>query len=166
MLTNFVRQFTGTYDIGLRVQPDSDGTLPYICHIDKLDEVLEPISTFLKFHQNTNTLVLVRTNSMVKKLRIVLKGLLEPEQIITMHKAKGLECQNCIVIDPRLSGTVMDTKEEFNRLIYTSVTRPKDALMLVNSLSNSHYYKDGNDYEDINILDVLANLNGVIDAIS
>lgn len=166
MLTNFVRQFTGTYNMGLRVQPDSDGTLPYICHIDKLDEVLEPISAFLKFHQNTNTLVLVRTNSMVKKLRIVLKGLLEPEQIITMHKAKGLECQNCIVIDPRLSGTVMDTKEEFNRLIYTSVTRPKDALMLVNSLSSSHYYKDGNDYEDINILDVLANLNGVIDAIS
>ena len=82
-----------------------------------------------------------------------------------MHKAKGLECQNCIVIDPRFSGKVMDTKEEFNRLIYTAVTRPKDNLMLINSLSNTHYYKDGNDHEDINILDVLSNLEGVIQSL-
>lgn len=162
MLTNFVRQFTGTKSRSLRVQPNSDGTPPYICHVDTLDDVLEPIEAFLKKHQNADTLILVRTNSMVKKLRAALKRLLEPEQVITMHKAKGLECQNCIVIDPRFSGSVMDTKEEFNRLIYTAVTRPKYNLMLINSLSNTHYYKDGNDHEDINILDVLSNLEGAI----
>lgn len=162
MLTNFVRQFTGTDNRGLRVRPDSDGTLPHICHVDRLDNVLKPISAFLKKHHNTDTLVLVRTNSMVKKLRTTLKGLVDPEQVITMHRAKGLECQNCVVIDPRFSGTVMDTKEEFNRLIYTSITRPKNGLLLINSLSNTHYYKDGNDYEDINILDVLSNLKNVI----
>ncbi|WP_421133278.1 UvrD-helicase domain-containing protein [Alteromonas sp. A079] len=162
MLTNFVRQFTGTESSGLRVQANSDGTPPSICHVDRLDKVLKPINAFLKMHHNTDTLVLVRTNSMVKTLRTKLKGLLEPEQVITMHKAKGLECQNCIVIDPRFSGKVMDTKEEFNRLIYTAVTRPKDNLMLINSLSNTHYYKDGNDHEDNNILDVIASQNEII----
>ncbi|APD87313.1 hypothetical protein BM527_15115 [Alteromonas sp. Mex14] len=162
MLTNFVRQFTGTGSRGLRVRPDSDGTLPHICHVDRLDNVLKPISAFLKKHHNTDTLILVRTNSMVKKLKTTLKGLVDPEQVITMHRAKGLECQNCIVIDPRFSGNVIDTKKEFNRLIYTAVTRPKYNLMLINSLSNTHYYKDGNDHEDINILDVLSNLEGAI----
>lgn len=165
MLTNFVRQFTGTDSRSLLVQPNSDGTPPHICHVDRFDDVLEPIGTFLKKHQIADTLILVRTNSMVKKLRAALKRLLEPEHVITMHKAKGLECQNCIVIDPRFSGKVMDTKEEFNRLIYTAVTRPKDNLMLINSLSNTHYYKDGNDHEDINILDVLSNLEGVIQSL-
>lgn len=165
MFTNFVRQFTGTDSRGLRVRSDSDGSLPHICHVDRLDDVLKPISAFLKMHHNTDTLVLVRTNSMVKKLRTALKELLEPEQVITMHKAKGLECQNCIVIDPRYSGKVIDTKEEFNRLIYTSITRPKNGLLLINSLSNTHYYKDGNDYEDINILDVVASQNEIIRAI-
>ncbi len=164
MLTNFVRQYTGTGSRSLQVQPDFDGTPPYICHADGLDDVLKPISDFLEKHQNADTLILVRTNSMVKKLRTALKGLLEPEQVITMHKAKGLECQNCIVIDPRFSGTVMDTKEEFNRLIYTSITRPKNGLLLINSMSNTHYYKGGNDYEDINILDVVASQNVIIRA--
>lgn len=164
MLTNFVRQFTGTESRSLQVQPNSNGTPPHICHADRLDDVLKPISAFLKMHHNTDTLVLVRTKSMVKKLRTALKGLFEPEQVITMHKAKGLECQNCIVIDPRFSGKVMDTKEEFNRLIYTAVTRPKDALMLINSRSNTQYCKDGDDHEDNNILDVIAIQNEIIRA--
>jgi ATP-dependent DNA helicase UvrD/PcrA len=165
MFTNFVRQFTGTKSRSLRVQPNSDGTTPYIGHIARLEEVFKPISAFLKMHHTTDTLILVRTNSMVKKLRTALKGLVDPEQVITMHKAKGLECQNCIVIDPRFSGSVMDTKEEFNRLIYTSVTRTKNWLLLINSLSNTHYYKDGNDYEDINILDIVASQNEIVRAI-
>lgn len=165
MLTNFVRQFTGTDSRSLQVQPNSNGMPPHICHVDRLDNVLKPIRTFLKMHQNADTLVLVRTNSMAKKLRTALKGLVDPEQVITMHSAKGLECQSCIVIDPRFSGKVMDTKEEFNRLIYTSVTRPMNWLLLINSLSNTHYYKDGNDYEDINILDVVASQNEIIRAI-
>jgi DNA helicase-2/ATP-dependent DNA helicase PcrA len=105
--------------------------------------------------------ILARTKKVVVKINSALKETCDlyfpdiPKDhkfAMTMHKAKGLEYDICIVIDPRFSRSKYDTRDEYLRLIYVAVTRAKKHLIICRKDTQTNAYRSG-DEDDVDILD-------------
>jgi superfamily I DNA/RNA helicase len=162
LITNFVRQFTGSNSVSLKTgERKRKGNMPVLTECTDVDSDAEKIKGYLTQQRMGKVLLLARTNALVERFKQLLADELDIKNIMTIHAAKGLECDSCIVIDPRFSAKrnikfAMDTKVEADRLLYTALSRPSKNLLIVKSASTNHFYIDGNDEDDINLLDQIA----------
>ncbi|MDN3404204.1 UvrD-helicase domain-containing protein [Pseudoalteromonas sp. APC 3218] len=172
-LSNWVRtQISGDLQSLAPVKKGDD--LPMLVEHKTLDEVLpwlvSDIQIKLKNDYKLSSIkIFVRTNvikdRIVKSLTQVLKinkKIRAPDiknMVMTMHSAKGLECQVGYVIDPRFWNSKLDTRDDHLRLIYVALTRASTELIICKSLSGKRIYSDAptKDY----ILDELCNQEGL-----
>lgn len=168
-LSNWVRtQIQDELEPLLPIQ--MDGELPLLVEHNQLDEMMrwlaKDIRAKLKFGYGVDSIkIFVRTNivkdKIVKYLKQALKKnkqIREPDikkLVMTIHGAKGLECQVGYVIDPRFWNSKPDTKDDHLRLMYVALTRASDELIICKSLSGKRIYNDAptSDY----LLDELCN---------
>lgn len=74
---------------------------------------------------------------------------------MTMHAAKGTECDVCFVIDPRFEQYHYDSKDEHLRLHYVALTRAKKELYICKSMHGDSIFSDTNTGGS-HILDLIA----------
>jgi len=161
-LTNFVRGFTGSSNNRLTTYNGKANSKPMMLVAKRLKDALPALTSVLDSIKTNDVLVLARTNNQVDHIRKKLAGKIGRDHIVTMHKSKGLECEVCVVIDPRFTSTIMDSKLEYLRLMYTALTRPSKHLIIVKCESSNHFYRDGEE-TDTDILDIISNIPDLCD---
>ena len=147
-----------------------DGELPVLVEHNQLDEMMswlaKDVSAKLTAGYGIRSIrILVCTNIVKDKIvKYLAKTFKKHKQVsvsdietlvMTIHSAKGLECQVGYVIDPRFWNSKPDTKDEHLRLMYVALTRASDELIICKSLSGKQIYSDirSSDY----LLDELCN---------
>lgn len=161
-LTNFVRGFTGSSNNRLTTYNGNADSKPMMLVAKRLKDAFADLTSVLDSIKTNDVLVLARTNNQVDHIRKELAGKIGRDHIVTMHKSKGLECEVCVVIDPRFTGSIMDSKLEYLRLMYTALTRPSKHLIIVKCDSSNHFYRDGEE-TDTDILDIISNIPDLCD---
>ena len=154
-LTNFVRGLVDRSASLLVTCNENIGMQPIFKRCENIRAVGIWLNSYLLDTKIcSNTKILVRTKYQRDHLRDNLRTILNSENIITMHSAKGIECDNCIVIDPRFSNSMSDTRQEYLNLMYVALTRPSKNLIIVSKNTDAHFYKDGG-IDDENVLDII-----------
>ncbi|WAJ69536.1 ATP-dependent helicase [Catenovulum adriaticum] len=172
-LTNFVRQQCDPRAVKLKTV-EEEQCQPKGYRADTIEQACEALYSELlnDFKHSTgqalDILILVRTNKQVQTVQTKLKSLAAnakkrkaikrlSSNVRTMHAAKGLESEVCYVLDPRFMGKSIDTKKEYLNLMYVSLTRAKRKLVILKKNTFHHGYKDGEHFDDTNVLDSIYN---------
>lgn len=161
-VTNIVRLMCDPEAKPLVSSDDHAGQKPIISSaIDRkklYDLVDRTVQRLLAQHYSKSSiLIMCRTNDLVRGITdylVTSYGSKVPE-CTTIHKAKGLEREVCIYIDPRFAKGHLDTQSEALNLTYVGLTRAEECLYIIRKACNSHGYIDGDD-DDVNVLDILA----------
>lgn len=179
-LSNWVRtQLPNELEPLLPIQ--MDGELPVLVEYYQLDEMMSWLANDLRAKLKDgygidSIKIFVRTNTVKDKIVKHLKLAFEKRKqvkdsdieklVMTIHGAKGLECEVGYVIDPRFWNSKPDTKDEHLRLMYVALTRASDELIICKSLSGKRIYSDdqSSDYLLDDLCDQDHLFNMVIDS--
>lgn len=114
---------------------------PLCLDATSFDNAAVQVVNYIKRHNLIgSTSVLVRTNAQSNKVEekieeagLLLKSKIFPKgiEVLTVHKAKGREWQNCFVIDPRLGRSMASDQQTEHCLCYVSLTRAMSKLVLL-----------------------------------